>query len=246
MQNVAPTRRLNRRSRDALLAAALLFLLGRGAAGGGHRLAYRESGCAQQQRLPPVRSGAQDHAAAGRFAVHRLYAAGAAGGELAHRQCPGLGIGRAAGDTAGSAFRLHSQYQPARHRLCGRGSGQPARRLGAAHHPAARKILKRWRQLAAARSRWGVAGAALESHAGSGGQRAASQSAMRERGLVDMPIFAAVVFMREEPATQIRTQQPAVPVVHASAFVSALRESYFAARRLDARATQQAVDLLYH
>ena len=67
----------------------------------------------------------------------------------------------------------------------------------------------------------------------------------KEHGLGAAPVFAAVVFMRDAPQTRLLLQQPAVPVLHASQFVSGLRDSYFASTRLDARAAQHMVDLLY-
>lgn len=63
--------------------------------------------------------------------------------------------------------------------------------------------------------------------------------------LSGLPVFAAVVFMREAPAVEFQLRQPAVPVVYARGLTAGLRESYFAEERLDAVAVQRVVNLLY-
>lgn len=60
------------------------------------------------------------------------------------------------------------------------------------------------------------------------------------------PVYAAVVFMREAPEIQLRLQAPSVPVVYAQRMIHDLQASYFADDRLDAATVQQVVNLLYH
>ena len=71
------------------------------------------------------------------------------------------------------------------------------------------------------------------------------KEACKERGLVGVPVFAAVVFLHDAPEVQLRLQQPAVPALHASDFMDNLRDSYFASWRLDAETVQRVVNLLY-
>ncbi|MCY4145246.1 MAG: hypothetical protein OXE95_08850 [Chloroflexi bacterium] len=246
MQNVAPTRRLNRRSRDVLLAAALLFLLG---------AALLVAGIG----LHIVNLAVPGNSA---FALY----------DLARKSMPAVGALlciasmplalRAASwrtDNAlawelgeGLAAELDQRFVFIRN-ISQRGIGYVDAALVSRHGVLLLRITQRrgeyrneggswlrrgrdgrWRTLRWSPTREVVASALRV------------ESTMQARGLGGVPIFAAVVFMREEPAAQIHARQPAVPVVHASALVSGLRDSYFAAWRLDARTTQQAVDLLYH
>lgn len=64
--------------------------------------------------------------------------------------------------------------------------------------------------------------------------------------LTQIPLYAAVVFMRDAPEVRLKLQQPAVPVVHASRLMADLSESYFAEVRLPAHTVQEVVNLLYH
>jgi len=59
-------------------------------------------------------------------------------------------------------------------------------------------------------------------------------------GLADVPIFAAVIFMHDAPAVQLRSQEPAVPSLHASDFLQGLGAGYFSQIRL-AQATVVAL-----
>ena len=64
--------------------------------------------------------------------------------------------------------------------------------------------------------------------------------------LTQIPLYAAVVFMRDAPDVRLKLQQPSVPVVHAVQLVAALQETYFAEERLPAQTVQELVNLLYH
>lgn len=69
---------------------------------------------------------------------------------------------------------------------------------------------------------------------------------LQDYELTQIPIFAAVVFMRDAPEVRLKLQQPAVPVVHAGQLIAGLQESYFAEERLRAGTVQEIVNLLYH
>ena len=68
---------------------------------------------------------------------------------------------------------------------------------------------------------------------------------LRDYELTQIPLYAAVVFMRDAPEAQLKLQQPSVPVVHASRLVTDLSETYFAEERLAASTVQEVVNLLY-
>ena len=69
---------------------------------------------------------------------------------------------------------------------------------------------------------------------------------LRDYELTQIPLYAAVVFMRDAPEAQLKLQQPSVPVVHASQLIADLSETYFAEERLPAATVQEVVNLLYH
>lgn len=69
---------------------------------------------------------------------------------------------------------------------------------------------------------------------------------LRDFDRADVPVFAAVVFVREAADVQLKLQRPDVPVVYAGEFIDGLRDSYFAENRLDATAVQEVVNLLFH
>ena len=245
MQNVASTRRLNRRSRDALLAAAVLFLLGAALLVAGIGLhvvnlavpsnsAFALYDLTRKSLLP---LGGLLCFAAMLLALRAVSwrTDNALAWELGERL----------------AAQLGQQFVFIRN-ISQRGIGyvdaalvsrqgvlllRITRRRGDYYNAGGRWLRRerggKWRTL-----RWNPTRELLAS-------ALRTKSTMQERGLDDLPIFAAVVFLRDEPEARIRSQAPAVPVVHASAFLAGLRDSYFAAQRLDARATQQAVNLLY-
>lgn len=246
MQNVAPTRRLNRRSRDALLAAAVLFLLG---------AALLMAGIG----LHIVNLAVPSNSAFGLYDLARksMLPAGAllciVSILLALRAMSWRTDNALAWELGERLATQLDQHFVFIRNISQRGIGYVDAALVSRHGVLLLRITRRRGEFFNNGGRW--------LRRGRGGEWRALRwnptrevvasalrvkSAMRERGLVDLPIFAAVVFMREEPAAQIHLKEPAVPVVHASDFVSELRDSYFARRRLDARATQQAVDQLYH
>jgi len=69
---------------------------------------------------------------------------------------------------------------------------------------------------------------------------------LQDYQLTAVPVFAAVVFTRDAPDLTFRLQEPAVPVVHAAALISGLQDNYFAQERIDAATVQRVVNLLYH
>lgn len=64
--------------------------------------------------------------------------------------------------------------------------------------------------------------------------------------LSTVPVFAAVVFTRAAPEVTFQLQAPAVPVVYAAGLINELQDSYFAQARIDAATVQRVVNLLYH
>lgn len=64
--------------------------------------------------------------------------------------------------------------------------------------------------------------------------------------LPDIPVYGVVVFTHEPPTTQFTMQDPVVPVVHASQLSYGLQDSYFAKDRVNAETVQQLVNLLYN
>ena len=69
---------------------------------------------------------------------------------------------------------------------------------------------------------------------------------LQDYQLPAVPVFVAVVFTRDAPDVTFRLQEPAVPVVHAAALISGLQDNYFAQDRIDAATVQRVVNLLYH
>ena len=68
---------------------------------------------------------------------------------------------------------------------------------------------------------------------------------LKDDSLRGAPVYAAVVFMRAAPELRLSLREPAVPVVQASCLIEELAGSYFAETRLDTRAVQRIVNLLY-
>ncbi len=64
-------------------------------------------------------------------------------------------------------------------------------------------------------------------------------------GIPDAPVFASVVFLRDEPELKLRLRQSALPVAHASQLVMALRDTYLAEERLAVREVEALVRALY-
>ena len=68
---------------------------------------------------------------------------------------------------------------------------------------------------------------------------------LRDHGLDDLPLFPVIVFTREAPLVELTLNDPAVPVAYASHLLEQLRDTYFARTRLDAKTVQRVVNLLY-
>lgn len=69
---------------------------------------------------------------------------------------------------------------------------------------------------------------------------------LRDYELTQIPLYAAVVFMRDAPDVRLKLQQPALPVIHAGQLIADLSETYFAEARMPASTVQEVVNLLYH
>ena len=81
--------------------------------------------------------------------------------------------------------------------------------------------------------------------------REAAEDVRKIRGYLDdyqltgIPVYGVVVFIQPPPMTQLVLREPAVPVLYASQLCDGLRDSYFARERLDAKTVQEIVNLLY-
>jgi len=64
--------------------------------------------------------------------------------------------------------------------------------------------------------------------------------------LPGMPVYGVIVFTQDPPLAQLSLREPAVPVHHASQLVERLQDSYLARERLEAKTVQEIVNLLYH
>ena len=67
------------------------------------------------------------------------------------------------------------------------------------------------------------------------------------RGLSQIPIFGVVIFTEAEPATRVTTENPVVPVLQPHELAYGLEDSYFAQRdRLDQLTANKVAETLYH
>ena len=246
MQNVAPAHRLNRRSRDFLIAAAVVFLLGAALAVGGIGLHI-------VSLVVPFNRG---------FAVY----------DLTRKAMLSAGLGLAFFSTLMAlravtwktdnalawelgerlAQALDRQYVYIRN-ISKRSLGYIDAALVSKHGVLVLRITKRkgqyyndggdwmrrgrngtWRRL-----RWNPT-------------RDVVTDAMRVKAYLSdyqlsaVPVFAAVVFTRDAPDATFNLHEPAVPVVNAGGVISGLHDSYFAQDRIDAAMVQRVVNLLYH
>ena len=69
---------------------------------------------------------------------------------------------------------------------------------------------------------------------------------LQEYQLEMVPVFAVIVFTRDSPSVQLTLCDPAVPVVHADQLMEHLSDRYCARTRMDAETVQHVVNLLYH
>ncbi len=245
MQNVAPTRRLNRRSRDMLLAAAVVFLLGAALLVTGIGL-HIVNLVVPYNRLFPVYDAARKGMlviGAGLSLASMLMALRAVTWRTDN--APAWELGEMLAMQLDQRFvfirnisqssigyvdaALVSQYGLLLLRI--------TRRRGEYFNEGG-SWLRRGRKGTWRALRWNptrdVVASALR-----------VKDLCKDQGLVGVPVFAAVVFLRDASEAQLRLQKPAVPVLHASAFVHNLRDSYFASRRLDADTVQRVLNLIY-
>ncbi len=68
---------------------------------------------------------------------------------------------------------------------------------------------------------------------------------LRANGLPDTPVYGVVVFVKEEPLTQIMTKEPTVPVANLSQVINMLQDNYLARDRIDQTRVRRIVDLIY-
>ena len=246
MQNVAPTRSLNRRSRDLLIAAALVFLLG---------ATLTVIGIALHiiNLVVPFNQG---------YAIYdltrkALLTIGIAIALLAMLLSLRAVTWKTDNKNAWQlgkmlAAHLDHQYVLIRN-ISKRSTGYVDAALVSKHGVLALRISKRkgaffneggqwlkhrrkgkWRPM-----RWNptreIAAKAIKLRA-----------YLEEYDMHDIPVYAAVVFLRDPPEVSLKLQQPAVPVIYASQLFASLRDSYFAEDRLSASTVQAVVNALYH
>ncbi len=245
MQSIAPTRRLNRRSRDFLMGAALVFLLGAAIAVLGIALHIFSV-------VVPFNEG---------YSVY----------DLTRKALLSLGIGvqfaamlmalravtwktdnslaRGVGEQLSS--QLDQQFVFIRN-ISKRGIGYIDAALVSKHGILVLRINKRkgaffnegghwlgrrrqggWRPLRWNPTREVVADAMK------------LKEYLADFELQRAPVYAAVVFTREAPDALFQVQNPAVPVVYASGLIAGLSDSYFAETRLGGNSVQEVVNLLY-
>ncbi|MGB7338455.1 MAG: NERD domain-containing protein [Phototrophicaceae bacterium] len=69
---------------------------------------------------------------------------------------------------------------------------------------------------------------------------------LQTRGLTDIPVFAVVVFTEDEPATRVTTENPVVPVMQPFEMAYSLENSYFADRnRLEQLTVNNVIKTLF-
>ncbi len=246
MQNVAPTRSLNRRSRDLLFAAALVFLLGAALAVAGIALHIFSL-------VVPFNQG---------YAVY----------DLTRKAVLILGVAISIGAIAMAlravtwktdnrnarqlgemlAGHLDQQYVFIRN-ISKRATGAIDAALVSKHGVLALRISRRkgeffneggqwlrrrrqgkWRPMS-----WNPTSEAIAS-------AIKLRAYLKDCEMEDVPVYAAVVFLRDEPEVSLKLQQPAIPVAHASQLLRTMSPSYFADDRLPPNAVQAAVNALYH
>lgn len=67
---------------------------------------------------------------------------------------------------------------------------------------------------------------------------------LERRGLKDVPVYGVIVFTKDHPAAQVTQQKPVVPSAHVNELSYALAETYFARDRIDAPALKKLIELL--
>ena len=246
MQNIAPTRSLTRRSRDLQIAAALIFLLGAALAVAGIALHVFNL-------VVPFNRGYDIYD----LTRKALLLIGAAFSLLSLLLALRAVTWRTDNSTAFElgeqlAAQLDHRYVFIRN-ISKRTTGYVDAALVSRHGVLALRITRRkgeffneggqwlrrrrngkWRPM-----RWNptseVVAAAIK-----------LKAHLRDYDLAQVPLYAAVVFMRDAPDVTLNLQQPSAPVLHAGQLIAALQESYFAEERLPAQTVREVVNLLYH
>lgn len=246
MQNVAPTRSLTRRSRDLQIAAALIFLLGAALAVAG--IALHVFGL-----VAPFNRGYDIYDLTRKALLLIGAACSLASLFLALRAVTWRTDNAAAFELGEQLAALLDHRYVFIRNISKRTTGYVDAVLISAHGVLALRITRRqgeyfneggqwlrrrrngkWRPMRWNPTREAVAAATkLKAH-------------LHDYDLTQIPLFAAVVFMRDAPDVQLKLQGPAVPVVHASQLIAGLQDSYFAEERLRASTVQEIVNLLYH
>ena len=246
MQNVAPTRRLNRRSRDLLIAAAFVFLLGAALLVGGISLhifslvvpynpGYAVYDLTRKAMLP---IGSSITVAAMLMALRAMtwktdnttaYQVGELLAERLDRRF--VFIRNISKRTIGYVdAALVSQHGVLVMRV--------TKRRGEYFNEGGQWLRRRrngnWRLM-----RWNPTREVVAS-------ASKIEQFFSDYQLPSVPVYAAVVFTREAQDAQLKLRGPAVPVAHANSLIDSLRDSYFAENRLDAATVQEVVNLLYH
>lgn len=246
MQNVAPTHRLNRRSRDFLIAAAAVFLIGAA-------LAVAGIGLHIVNLVVPFNRGFASYDLARKALVSFGFGLSFASMLMALRAVTWKTDHSLAWELGELlALELDRQFVFIRN-VSKRSLGTIDAALVSRHGVLVMRISKRkgdylntggewlrrrrngsWRPL-----RWNPT-------------RDVVADAMRVKAFLTdydlsaAPVYAAVVFTRAAPDVQFCLRDPAVPVVNAPALINDLAGSYFAEDRLDAATVQRVVNLLYH
>ncbi len=245
MQNVAPTRRLSRRSRDMLVAAGLVFLVGAGAVVAGIAL----------------------------HILNLVIASNPGAGlyDLIRKALLSLGIGLMVSSflmalraitwktdnqlawQLGERLAAHLDHNHVFIRnISKRSTGYVDAVLVSKHGILVLRISGRKGSFGNDKGHWlkrRRTGAWMPMRWNPTQQAVRSQNRIRaflhDRGLQDLPLFAVIVFTREAPSVELTLNDPAVPVAYASQLLKRLRDTYFAQHRLDAKTVQRVVNLLY-
>ncbi len=246
MQNVAPTRSLTRRSRDLQVAAALVFLLGAALVVAG--IALHVFGL-----VAPFNRGYNIYDATRKALLLIGAAFSLASLLLALRAVTWRTDNNTAYELGEQlAAQLDHRYVFIRN-ISKRTTGYVDAVLISAHGVLALRITRRkgeyfneggqwlrrrrkgkWRPMRWNPTREAVAAATkIRAH-------------LQDYELRHIPLFAAVVFMRDAPDVRLKLREPDVPVLHASQLIAGLQDSYFDDERLPARTVQEIVNLLYH
>ena len=245
MQNVAPTRRLNRRSRDFLIAAAVVFLIGAALAVAGISLHVFSL-------VVPFNRG---------FAIYDLTRKGLLSVGMGVSFVSMLMALRAVSWKTDNALawqlgellaqQLDRQFVFIRN-ISERSLGYIDAALVSKHGVLVLRITKRKGEYYNMGGDWLRRGRNGKWHPMRWNPtRDAAADAMKLKEYLQdyqlaAPVYAAVVFTRDASDLQLKLQAPAIPVVYARGLIRDLQDSYFADDRLDAGTVQQVVNLLYH